>query len=529
EGNIVGVVWTDVLETTTDGSDNIIPNLADNGGPTQTIALANGSPALNAGDPSAVAGVGGVPEFDQRGATFARIVGPAVDIGSFESENTAPVADNFSIGGDEDTDISGLLTATDAESNPLTFVATSLPTNGSVVVQPDGTFTYTPINNFNGTDSFTFTVSDGSLEDVGNVNITVIPVNDAPTIAVTAAAGFREEADAAAQHLQQSGTVSFDDVEAADRVSISATSNNDIVWSGGTIDPALAARLVAGFSTGVSNAQTPGSTPWTYDVEGVDLRFLDGGETISFSYTVTATDTHNATADATVQFVISGTNQVHVAVGALGNLIITGDEGSNVITVEARRGFVSVEGGEFTIVTYASNFNDGARFDYNALISLGDGANDLTIKETSDLPRELVVNTGSGNDRVSILETNVHRALRMNTGLGDDIVTLSSVNAQKGRIRLGDGNDRLIVKDAVIEESLQVNADAWIGGGDDWIEFTDVEVRKLIIKMGVGDDQATLDEVTAKQVNVDGGRGEDELTTRNNDIKKLRVKKVETR
>jgi hypothetical protein len=46
--------------------------------------LLPGSPAIDAGDPAAVAGVGGVPEFDQRGAPFSRVAGAAVDIGSFE-------------------------------------------------------------------------------------------------------------------------------------------------------------------------------------------------------------------------------------------------------------------------------------------------------------------------------------------------------------------------------------------------------------------------------------------------------------
>ena len=41
--------------------DPLLGPLADNGGPTLTHALLPGSPAINAGDPTAVAGVGGVP------------------------------------------------------------------------------------------------------------------------------------------------------------------------------------------------------------------------------------------------------------------------------------------------------------------------------------------------------------------------------------------------------------------------------------------------------------------------------------
>ena len=39
-----------------------------------------------------------------------------------------------------------------------------------------------------------------------------------------------------------------------------------------------------------TDAAAPGSTPWSYTVNDVDLDFLDAGETITFSYTVTATD-----------------------------------------------------------------------------------------------------------------------------------------------------------------------------------------------------------------------------------------------
>jgi hypothetical protein len=64
--------------------------LADNGGPTWTHALLPRSPAIDAGDPLAVAGSDGVPLFDQRHAPFLRTAGGRIDIGSFESQ-IAPV------------------------------------------------------------------------------------------------------------------------------------------------------------------------------------------------------------------------------------------------------------------------------------------------------------------------------------------------------------------------------------------------------------------------------------------------------
>jgi CSLREA domain-containing protein len=64
--------------------------LANNGGPTRTHAFAAGSPAVDAGDPAAVPGTGGVPEFDQRGSGFARVFDGRIDIGAFESQVVVP-------------------------------------------------------------------------------------------------------------------------------------------------------------------------------------------------------------------------------------------------------------------------------------------------------------------------------------------------------------------------------------------------------------------------------------------------------
>jgi predicted outer membrane repeat protein len=69
--------------------------LADNGGPTMTHALLPDSPAVNADDPAAMAGVNGVPLHDQRGAPFTRVYGGRIDMGAFESQPTDRVLGDF--------------------------------------------------------------------------------------------------------------------------------------------------------------------------------------------------------------------------------------------------------------------------------------------------------------------------------------------------------------------------------------------------------------------------------------------------
>jgi hypothetical protein len=94
--------------------------------------------------------------------------------------NQPPTAFPQSVSTIEDSSMDILLTGSDPESEPLTFTVVSIPTHGILGgVAPS--LTYTPTANFNGNDSFTFTVNDGwmSSEPVV-VDIQVTPVNDAP-------------------------------------------------------------------------------------------------------------------------------------------------------------------------------------------------------------------------------------------------------------------------------------------------------------------------------------------------------------
>ena len=103
--------------------------------------------------------------------------------------NDAPVAQNGSASGSEDTPITGTVVATDVDSVTLTYALAAQAANGTVVVNSDGTYTYTPTLDFNGTDSFTFTANDGSVtSNTATVTLAVAAVNDAPVNTVPGAA-----------------------------------------------------------------------------------------------------------------------------------------------------------------------------------------------------------------------------------------------------------------------------------------------------------------------------------------------------
>jgi VCBS repeat-containing protein len=78
--------------------------------------------------------------------------------------NDAPVAQAAVYETPIDTPLSGQLVATDVEGSPLTYAITTLPVNGSVILNPaTGEFTYTPNRGRTGTDSFKFRANDGAL------------------------------------------------------------------------------------------------------------------------------------------------------------------------------------------------------------------------------------------------------------------------------------------------------------------------------------------------------------------------------
>ena len=71
--------------------DPLLGTLADNGGPTQTMALLDGSPAINAGDNTlALDANGNALNYDQRGSGYDRIANGTVDMGAYEVSETAP-------------------------------------------------------------------------------------------------------------------------------------------------------------------------------------------------------------------------------------------------------------------------------------------------------------------------------------------------------------------------------------------------------------------------------------------------------
>jgi hypothetical protein len=115
---------------------------------------------------------------------------------TISSVNDAPTASAQTVTTAEDTARSITLAGSDIDGDTLSFTVVSAPTNGAL----SGTapnLTYTPAANYNGADSFTFKVNDGTVDSAtATVGINVTAVNDAPTASAQSVATNEDTARA---------------------------------------------------------------------------------------------------------------------------------------------------------------------------------------------------------------------------------------------------------------------------------------------------------------------------------------------
>ena len=153
---------------------------------------------------------------------------------------------------DEDTSASGTATFTDVADGFTTpdFTVSTVASNGVASIDAAGNWTYTPVANFNGTDSFEISVTD----DDGNVETTTITITVDPVVDLMA--------------MDDNFSVN-EDATLSDTVA-----DNDSTISGGTLAFALA--------TGPANGSVTVNSDGTFDYTPA----ADFNGTDSFTYTV---------------------------------------------------------------------------------------------------------------------------------------------------------------------------------------------------------------------------------------------------
>jgi subtilase family serine protease len=111
---------------------------------------------------------------------------------AYDTSNIAPVAADGSFSTDQEVDFSGMLSASDAEGDPLTYAIVDNGTLGTATITDNstGAFTYSPKLGQTGTDTFTFVVNDGQLDsNVATVTVTIVPAPPGTDLQMTAISG----------------------------------------------------------------------------------------------------------------------------------------------------------------------------------------------------------------------------------------------------------------------------------------------------------------------------------------------------
>jgi hypothetical protein len=275
------------------------------------------------------------------------------------------VADSYTTA--EDTPLSSaapgvLANDTDAQGLPLTAILVSGVSNGTLTLSSNGSFTYTPSLNFNGSDSFTYKANNGSFDsNVVTVSLTVTAVNDAPVNSVPGPQETPKDANKVFS-AGNSNAITVSDVDAgASTVQVTLTATN------GTITLPVVTGLT--FSAGDGTADA--TMTFTGTIANINLR-LDGmtfAPAGGFSGAATLTIITNDQGHTGSGGALTDTDAVGIYVNPLGiftgfvDIPSTGRPGSTsysagTYTVVAGKGTIGGTSDEFQIV-YRSMTGDG--------------------------------------------------------------------------------------------------------------------------------------------------------------------------
>ena len=217
--------------------------------------------------------------------------------------NSAPIAnaDSPTTPAGTPVTVDVLANDTDANADALTITSTTVPAHGTDSVVA-GRILYTPTVGYNGTDSFTYTISDGhGGTSTATVSVTVTALPVVPPVVVPAA-------PAAPSAVSDAATTSF-----GQPVTINVLAND----SSGTAG--TAPTIVAGSIT--PPVDSSGTTRGTVNVVGGQLVFMPSAGfagTVTFSYSVTSAlgGTSTASVTVTVKALAAATGAITVTVPA---------------------------------------------------------------------------------------------------------------------------------------------------------------------------------------------------------------------
>jgi VCBS repeat-containing protein len=272
--------------------------------------------------------------------------------------NDTPTAADDAYSTPEDTTLAvnapGILgNDSDADHDSLTAVLVSGPSHGTLTLNADGSFTYRPEDNFNGSDSLSYRARDGSLDsDSAKVTLRITARNDAPKVTVAAGGTCGKD--------DHSGTINLtvDDVDSpAAELTLSATSSNTTLVPTGNVNFA---------GSGATRTMTVSTVDGRSDTASLTVTITDGQDSGKVLVTVNVggggKDTMTGTSDADLLLAQSNNDTL---TGGDGNDVLCGDSGSDTLT--GGQGDDSLGGGSgsdrLTGGSGADRFNGGSGTD----------------------------------------------------------------------------------------------------------------------------------------------------------------------
>ena len=374
-----------------------------------TLSYAVEGPAWLSIDP-ATGRLSGTPGEDAEGTTTVTVTatdGSGVPVAaSFQltvtDDGDGPVAVADTAAGTEDTALTGNVMTNDT-GDGLSVVAGTVATaaGGSVTLAANGDFTYTPPADFAGTDSFSYTLSDGDDTATATVTLTVAADADVPTLTVAPASGDTDTAIAL-------------DIQAA----LTDTDGSE------TLAVSVAGVPVGAVLSDGTNSFTATDGNTTADVSGWTLAALTvtppAGNADDFSLTVTATATDGsdvASAGSVLTVTVTDAATPNPIVSTSYNDIIVGTQGSDTITGDHGEEIILGGEGDDTIIT--GNNQDR--------VAGGGGDDTVTGGSQQDF-----IYGGSGNDQA--------------TGGGGDDVYLFIAGEGNDSFSGGSGSDTILLR-----------------------------------------------------------------------------------
>ncbi|HTO85057.1 MAG TPA: Ig-like domain-containing protein, partial [Methylomirabilota bacterium] len=202
---------------------------------------------------------------------------------------------------------------------PLTAQLVADVAHGTLALNGDGTYTYTPDADYNGTDSFTYQAVDslGDPSNTATVTITVTPVND-PPVANDDTNAISE--DPVTNPIIGDVLANDTDVDKGDTLSVSTVNG-----VGANVD-----NPVVGLY-GTLTLHSDGSYDYALDNANPHVQALDNGQSLTDSFTYVASDGSANSNTATLTITINGVDGNESLAGTAGADTIAGSKGDDTI------------------------------------------------------------------------------------------------------------------------------------------------------------------------------------------------------